>query len=42
MEKAEGEKTEGFIRGIMFGEKTGIEENTLEEFQQNGTAHILS
>lgn len=42
VEKAEGEKTEGFIRGIMFGEKTGIEENTLEEFQQNGTAHILS
>lgn len=42
VESAAGEETEGFVRGIMFGEKTGIEEDTMEEFQQNGTAHILS
>ena len=36
-----GESAAGLMRGILFGEKTEIEEDTLEEFQRNGTAHIL-
>lgn len=37
-----GDRVAGLMRGIMFGEKTEIEENTLETFQKNGTAHILA
>ena len=37
-----GESAAGLMRGILFGEKTEIEEDTLEEFQRNGTAHILA
>ncbi len=37
-----GEAAGGLMRGILFGEKTEIDEETLEEFQRNGTAHILA
>ena len=37
-----GESAAGLMRGILFGEKTEIEEDVLEEFQRNGTAHILA
>ncbi len=37
-----GESAAGLMRGILFGEKTEIGEDTLEEFQRNGTAHILA
>jgi len=32
----------GIIRAIMFGEKNEIDESVLEEFQKNGTAHVLA
>jgi len=34
--------TAAMMRAIMFGDKGGLEEDTLERFQQNGTAHILA
>ncbi|MBR3200693.1 MAG: DNA internalization-related competence protein ComEC/Rec2 [Mogibacterium sp.] len=34
--------TQGFIRGVIFGDKTGIDENILEEFNNNSTGHILA
>lgn len=37
-----GEDTAGLMRGILFGEKTEIDEDILEAFQRNGTAHILA
>lgn len=42
LQKSAGESSAGLMRGILFGEKTEIEEDTLEEFQRNGTAHILA
>ncbi len=42
MKDTAGESAAGFMRGILFGEKTEIAEDTLEEFQRNGTAHILA
>lgn len=40
--KYAGKETSGMMRAIMFGSKTGIDEDVLEEFQKNGTAHVLA
>lgn len=37
-----GEEKAGFILGMLFGEKGSLDEEVYEEFQRNGTAHILS
>lgn len=37
-----GEEKSGFILGMLFGDKGGLEEDLYEQFQRNGTAHILS
>lgn len=37
-----GKDMAGMIRAMMFGSKTGIDEECLEEFQKNGTAHVLA
>lgn len=42
MEQSAGKETAGLMRAIMFGEKAGLEEDTLVEFQKNGTAHVLA
>lgn len=42
MERSAGTETAGLMRAILFGEKTGLEEDTLAEFQKNGTAHVLA
>lgn len=42
LEKSAGRETAGLMRAILFGEKTGLEEDTLVEFQKNGTAHVLA
>ena len=34
--------TQGFIRGVIFGDKSGIDEDMLEEFNNNSTGHILA
>ena len=34
--------TQGFIRGVLFGDKSDIDEDTLEEFNSNSTGHILA
>ena len=34
--------TAGFIRGVLFGDKSGIDEDTLREFNENSTGHILA
>ena len=34
--------TRGFIRGVIFGDKSEIGEDTLEEFNSNSTGHILA
>lgn len=36
------EDTQGFIRGVIFGDKSGIDEDLLEEFSSNSTGHILA
>ncbi len=36
------EDTQEFIRGVIFGDKSEIDENTLEEFNNNSTGHILA
>ena len=36
------EETAGIVRAIMFGSKTEVDEEILEEFQKNGTAHVLA
>ncbi len=38
----EDEKTRGFIRGIIFGDKSEIDEETREVFNENGTGHVLA
>ena len=35
-------KNEAFLRGIVFGDKSEIDEETLEEFNTNSTGHILA
>lgn len=37
-----GDEAAGLMRGIMFGEKDDISDEVMEEFQRNGTAHILA
>ena len=34
--------TQGFIRGVIFGDKSDIDEDILEEFNSNSTGHILA
>ena len=34
--------TRGFIRGVIFGDKSDIDEDILEEFNSNSTGHILA
>ena len=34
--------TQGFMRGVIFGDKSGIDEDLLEEFNINSTGHILA
>lgn len=36
------EETSGFIRGVIFGDKTEIDEETVREFNINSTGHILA
>ena len=36
------DETAGFIRGIIFGDKSGIDEDTVREFNENSTGHILA
>ena len=36
------DETAGFIRGIIFGDKSGIDEDTIREFNENSTGHILA
>ena len=36
------EETAAMVSGIMFGDKSMMDEDTLETFQKNGTAHILA
>ena len=42
MEASIGTEAAGFVKGVMFGEKEDISEDVMEEFQRNGTAHILA
>ncbi len=37
-----GEKRAGVISGMMWGEKEGIDDDIMEQFRMNGTAHILA
>ena len=37
-----GEAAAGLMRALLFGGKTELDETTLEEFQKNGTAHVLA
>ena len=34
--------TAAFIKGIMFGDKGELDEDVIEDFQKNGTAHVLA
>ncbi len=36
------EDTQGFIRGVIFGDKSEIDDELLEEFNNNSTGHILA
>jgi len=42
LEKAAGAETSGMMRAVLFGGKTELEDDILEEFQKNGTAHVLA
>lgn len=42
LEDAAGRETAAMMRGIMFGETDSMDEDVLEEFRLNGTAHILA
>lgn len=35
-------ETAGLLMGIMFGDRTGMEDSIYEDFQKNGTAHLLA
>ena len=35
-------ETAGFIRGVIFGDKSEIDEDTVKEFNENSTGHILA
>ena len=36
------DSTQGFIRGVIFGDKSEIDEELIEEFNNNSTGHILA
>ena len=36
------DETQGFIRGVIFGDKSEIDEDIIEEFNNNSTGHILA
>ena len=36
------EDTQGFIRGVIFGDKSEIDDEVIEEFNNNSTGHILA
>lgn len=36
------EGTSGFLRGVIFGDKSEIDEDTVREFNENSTGHILA
>lgn len=38
----EDEESREFLKGILFGDRSGLEEETYQEFAENGTAHILA
>lgn len=42
VEQAAGSETAGMLKAIMFGDKGGLDDETLEVFRKNGTAHILA
>lgn len=42
LENSAGHETARLMRGIMFGGKSSMAEDVLEEFQKNGTAHVLA
>ncbi len=42
MENSIGKEAAGLVNGVMFGAKEDIPEDVMEEFQRNGTAHILA
>ncbi len=42
LEHSAGHETAGLMRGIMFGGKSSMADDALEEFQKNGTAHVLA
>ncbi|MCI2062382.1 MAG: DNA internalization-related competence protein ComEC/Rec2 [Eubacteriaceae bacterium] len=42
LDKYTGEKNASVISGMMFGDKSGIDEETYDMFRLNGTAHILA
>lgn len=42
MKQYMSEKHVSLLRGMLFGDKSGIDEETYDSFQRNGTAHILA
>ena len=42
LEQAAGKDASSMISAVMFGQKDEMDEEVLEEFQKNGTAHILA
>ena len=42
LERAAGREASSMMAGILFGSKNSLDEDVLEEFQKNGTAHILA
>ncbi len=42
LESSAGSETAGLMRAIMFGEKNELEYDLYEDFQKNGTAHVLA
>ncbi len=42
LENRVGTEEAGIIRALLFGDKNGIDEESLEKFQENGVIHILA
>lgn len=42
IEEYSGKKVSGLMRAIMFGDTSELDEDILEEFRRNGTAHVLA
>ena len=42
LDSFEDEEVRAFIKGIIFGDKSDIDEETIEEFNENSTGHILA